>query len=290
MRLALVPPYPAGTVLAWLAARAVPGVEKVAGSAYRRVLTLPGGPAVVELEPRADHVAATIEPAAEDACRRLLDLDLDPAQPAAVLSADAALAPLLQCVPGVRVPGAVDRFETVVRTVLGQQVSLAAARSLAARLVAAFGTPLEPDGALTHAFPTAAQLAAADLERIGMPGARRAALAELARRVASGALDLGPGRPTAEITADLIEVPGIGPWTASYVALRALGDRDAFPAGDLGLQRAARALGLPGDAARLAAHAERWHPWCAHAAQLLWASANPSRMRDVGTGNQGRTE
>jgi AraC family transcriptional regulator of adaptative response / DNA-3-methyladenine glycosylase II len=123
-----------------------------------------------------------------------------------------------------------------------------------------------------------------------MPGARRAALAELARRVASGALDLGPGRPAEEITADLIEVPGIGPWTASYVALRALGDRDAFPARDLGLQRAARALGLPGDAARLAAHAERWRPWRAHAAHLLWASANPSRMRDAGTGNQGRTE
>ena len=289
MRLALVAPYPAAVVLAWLGARAVPGVEELTGPVYRRVLALPGGPAVVTLEPHADHVAARADRAAVPACRRLLDLDADPAAPAAVLAADPALAPLLERVPGIRVPGTVDRFETAVRTVLGQQVSLAAARTLAARCAAAWGTPLAaPDGALTHAFPTAAQLAAADLEAVGMPRARRAAVAALARRVASGSLDLGG--PAAAVSAELLEVPGVGPWTASYVALRALGDRDAFPAGDLGLRRAARALGLPGDSAGLAAHAERWRPWRAYAAHLLWALPNARVVGEGAPGNQHWTE
>jgi AraC family transcriptional regulator of adaptative response / DNA-3-methyladenine glycosylase II len=206
-------------------------------------------------------------------CRALLDLDADPGPVAAVLGADPALRPVLARHPGVRVPGVVDGFESAVRTVLGQQVTLAAARTLTARITAAWGTPLHPaDGSLSHGFPTADALAEADLGTIGMPGARRRALAELARGVARGRLDLGPAGDPGEARRRLLEIPGIGPWTASYVALRAFGDRDAFPAGDLGLRRAARLLGLPSDAAGLAAHARRWRPWRAYAAHLLWAA------------------
>jgi AraC family transcriptional regulator, regulatory protein of adaptative response / DNA-3-methyladenine glycosylase II len=280
VRLALSPPYPRKDVLAWLAARAVPGVEELSGGVYRRTLRTGGGGAaigVVELEPHDDHVRTSLPPAAtneaERRCRALLDLDADPRAVSAVLAPDPVLGALLTRHPGVRVPGAVDRFESAARTVLGQQVSLAAARTLAARIATTWGTPLHaPDGGLTHAFPTAAALAEADLAAVVMPAARRAALGELARRVAGGRLDLGPGCEPEEARRRLLEVPGIGPWTASYIALRALGDRDAFPAPDLGLRRAARRLGLPSVAAGLDAHARRWRPVRAYAAHLLWAS------------------
>ena len=283
LSLALSPPYPHGDVLAWLAARAVPGVEELSCGVYRRTLRAPetAGVVVIALQPHDDHVRATLPPAAAAdtadtvrRCRVLLDLDVDPAPVAAVLGADPALAPVLARHPGVRVPAVVDGFESAVRTVLGQQVSLAAARTLAARITVAWGTPLEArDGSLTHGFPTAAALAEADLQTIGMPGARRRALGELARRAADGRLDLDRDGDPDEARRRLLEIPGIGPWTASYLALRALGDRDAFPAGDLGLQRAAGSLGLPADAAGLQAHAERWRPWRAYAAHLLWASS-----------------
>ncbi len=280
LRLALSPPYPHGDVLGWLAARAVPGVEELSAGVYRRTLRTPGGIGVVALAPHDDHVRATLPPAAAAdtadtvrRCRALLDLDVDPAPVAAVLDADPALNPALARHPGVRVPGAVDGFESAVRTVLGQQVTLAAARTLAARIAVAWGTPLHAaDGSLTHGFPTAEALAEADLGTIGMPGARRRALVELARCVAGGRLELGPAADPGEAQRRLLEIPGIGPWTASYIALRALGDRDAFPAGDLGLRRAARRLGLPSDPAGLAARARRWRPWRAYAAHLLWAA------------------
>jgi AraC family transcriptional regulator, regulatory protein of adaptative response / DNA-3-methyladenine glycosylase II len=167
----------------------------------------------------------------------------------------------------VRAPGSVDPAETAVRAVLGQQVSLAAARTLAGRLVALCGEPLpDADGALTHVFPAPAAIAAAPLERIGMPDARRRTLRALGAGLASGELDLGD-------RAALLAIPGIGPWTADYVALRALRDPDAFPAGDLGVRRGARALGLPADAAGLERRAERWRPWRRYAAHHLWAAA-----------------
>jgi AraC family transcriptional regulator, regulatory protein of adaptative response / DNA-3-methyladenine glycosylase II len=268
-------------VLAWLAARAVAGVEDASARAYRRTLRTAGGVGVAALDPREDHVRATLRLAAGDddeaeavaRVRRLLDLDADPAAVAAALGADPALRPLLCRHPGVRAVGAVDGFESAARAVLGQQISVAAARTLAARIVCACGEPLaRPDGTLTHAFPTAAALADADLERIGMPAARRAALRELARRAADGRLALDPPAAADAARRALLAIPGVGEWTASYVALRALGDADAFPAGDLGLRRAAAALGLPADAAGLAAHAERWRPWRGYAAHLLWAA------------------
>jgi AraC family transcriptional regulator of adaptative response / DNA-3-methyladenine glycosylase II len=280
LRLPLRVPWEGQAVLGWLAARAVPGVEEVAGGSYRRTLRLAGGPAVVELEARDDHVRARLGlatvadlAAAVHGCRRLLDLDADPEASGAVLSADDRLAPLVRSSPGLRVPGSVDPAETAVRAVLGQQVSLAAARTLAARLVAACGCPLEqPDGSLTHVFPEPAALAEVDLAQVGLPQARQRTLRELAARLASGRLTLDGGADRATVARELLSIPGVGEWTASYVALRALGDPDAFPAGDLGLRRGARALGLGDTAAQLTARAERWRPWRSYAAHYLWAA------------------
>ena len=275
------PPFDGAGVLRWLAARAVPGVEEIRDGAYRRTLRLPGGPGVVEAVPRDDHVRATLHvereadlDAAVAACRRLLDLDADPRAHRDVLAADPALAPLVAATPGIRAPGTVDPAESAVRAVLGQQVSLAAARTLARRLVEACGPPLaEPAGPLTHVFPAPAAIADERvLAAIGMPGARQRTLHALCSSLAAGDLVLDERADPAGVREDLLAIPGIGPWTADYIALRALGDADAFPAGDLGLRRSARALGLPDDTAGLEAHSERWRPWRRYAAHYLWAA------------------
>jgi AraC family transcriptional regulator, regulatory protein of adaptative response / DNA-3-methyladenine glycosylase II len=268
LELAARPPFDGTGVLRWLEARLVPGVEELSGGVYRRTLRLAGGPGVVALEPRGDHVGVTLrltDPADADgavaACRDLFDLDADPAAHNPVLAGDAALAPAVAANPGLRAPGTVDPSETAVRAVLGQQVSLAAARTLAGRLVGACGTPLpEPDGALTHTFPAPEQI---DPDVLGMPETRRGTLRALCDR-------LGGGAPMPERD-ELLAIPGVGPWTADYIALRALGG-DAFPASDLGLRRGACALGLPDDARGLAARAERWRPWRRYAAHHLWAA------------------
>jgi AraC family transcriptional regulator, regulatory protein of adaptative response / DNA-3-methyladenine glycosylase II len=273
-RLATSAPFDGEAVLRWLGARLVPGVEALEDGVYRRTLRLPGGPGVVALALDGAGVRAELrladrddEPAALGACRALLDLDARPEAHNAVLRTDPALAPLVAARPGLRAPGTVDPAETAVRAVLGQQVSLAAARTLAGRLVALCGDALaEPDGALTHAFPAPGAIAAAPLERIGMPVARRRTLRALCSGLAAGELELG------DRTA-LLALPGVGPWTADYIALRALGDPDAFPAGDLGLRRGAEALALPTDAAGLEARSERWRPWRRYAAHHLWAAA-----------------
>jgi AraC family transcriptional regulator, regulatory protein of adaptative response / DNA-3-methyladenine glycosylase II len=281
VRLGLRPPFDGGGVLRWLAARAVGGVEEVSGGVYRRTLRLPGGAGVVTLVPAGDHVAAALRLDAEadrdDAvarCRHLLDLDADPRAPAGALARDPALAPLVAARPGLRAPGTVDPAESAVRAVLGQQVSLAAARTLARRLVEACGPPLAaPDGALTHVFPGPEAIAdEAVLAEVGMPRTRRRTLYALCSRLAAGDLVLDHGADPAAVREDLLAIPGIGPWTADYILLRALRDPDTLPAGDLGLQRSARALGLPADAAGLAAYAERWRPWRRYAAHHLWAA------------------
>jgi len=275
LRLATTAPFDGAAVLRWLAARLVPGVEALDGAVYRRTLRLPGGHGAVALALDGDDgVRAELrladpadEPAALAACRALLDLDARPDAYDAVLRRDAALAPLVAARPGLRAPGTVDPAETAVRAVLGQQVSLAAARTLAGRLVALCGDPIpDSDGALTHAFPTPAAIAAAPLERIGMPAARQRTLRAVGAALAAGELDLGDRDA-------LLALPGIGPWTADYIALRALGDADAFPAGDLGIRRGARALGLPADAAGLERRSDRWRPWRRYAAHHLWAAA-----------------
>jgi AraC family transcriptional regulator of adaptative response / DNA-3-methyladenine glycosylase II len=204
-------------------------------------------------------------------CRRLLDLDADPEAVDAQLSEDPVLAPLVAKAPGRRVPRTVDEQEMALRAVLGQQVSTRAARTHAARLVTALGEPVDdPAGGLTRLFPSAAAIADVDPSTLAFPASRRRTLVELARALADGRIDLDPGVDRAAARAQLLAVPGIGPWTVETVAMRALGDPDAFLANDLGVVQLARTLGLPGGAGLLA-HAERWRPWRAYAVQHQWA-------------------
>lgn len=285
LRLVHREPFAWDPLLAFLAVRAVPGVEAADPGCCRRVVSTAHGPAVVAVEPApgAGHVVARLTlpdladlTAVVTALRTLLDLDADPAAVDAVLAADPAMAPLVAARPGLRVPGAVDGFELAVRAVLGQQVSVAGARTLAGRLAAAVGEPVlraehgtaassAADDVLTRAFPTAAAVAEADLAGLGLTGGRRRALQALAREVASGRLLLDRGADRSEARARLLALPGIGPWTAEYVALRALGDPDAWPGTDLVLRRLVAALG---------ARPERWRPWRGYGAVHLWAAAS----------------
>jgi AraC family transcriptional regulator of adaptative response / DNA-3-methyladenine glycosylase II len=271
-------PYDRSGVLSWLGARAVPGVEQIAGSTYRRSVRLPGGVALAALEVRDSHVLAALQlsnvadaAAAVSRCRRLLDLDADPAAYAVVLAADPMLRTVVTANPGLRAPGSVDGVEATLRAVLGQGLSVDAARQLAARVVAAHGRPLDrPSDGVTHAFPSAAELADAALDIDGLTETRRKMLRELARRLAAGEvlLDVGSDRDT--VRRQLLEIPGVTPTTATHVAMHALGDPDAFPADDVGLQRAASARGMPSDSAGLLRHADRWRPWRTYAAHCLW--------------------
>ena len=198
----------------------------------------------------------------------MFDLDADPAAIASHLRRDPALA---RVVPrtGVRMPGAWDPFEASVRALLGQQISVAAARTLAGRLVRLCGAPLA-DTSATHLFPTPEEVAAADLERIGLPRARAASLRALAESVAGGQVDFERTADLDTLIARLTALPGIGPWTAHYIAMRALGEPDAFPAGDLGVRKAlARGGRLPSEREAVA-RAERWRPWRAYAVIALW--------------------
>jgi AraC family transcriptional regulator of adaptative response / DNA-3-methyladenine glycosylase II len=209
------------------------------------------------------------EAQAVGACRRLLDLDADPGAVDGALGDDPALAPLVAATPGRRAPGHVDAGELAIRAVLGQQVSLAAARGLAARLAELCGEPLPaPAGTLTRAFPSPAAIAEADLDHIGMPGARRATLRALATALADGTIDLAPGAPADEAEARLLELRGVGPWTASYIRMRGLGDPDVLLDTDLGVRHALTRLGLAG----CDDLAGRWRPWSSYAVHHLWAS------------------
>jgi AraC family transcriptional regulator of adaptative response / DNA-3-methyladenine glycosylase II len=293
VRLAFREPLHWERLLRFFADRAVAGVEEVRDGAYRRTLRLPHGHGTVALrvspakarEPR--HVECELRladlrdlTAAVQRCRRLLDLDADPAAPVEHLARDALLAPLVRGAPGLRVPGTVEGSELAVRAVLGQQVSVAAARTAAGRLTQLLGEPLsEPDGTLTHLFPSPAAIAAADPALLPGPHSRRATLRALAGRLAEGELAIDPGSDRAEVAAALLEIPGIGPWTEQYIAMRGLSDPDAFLPSDLGVRRALEALEVtwrgPREAAQLA---ESWRPWRAYALQHLWgALAVPAR-------------
>lgn len=280
LRLPLREPFNVEGVFAHLVATAVPGVEEYVPETgtYRRALRLPHGHGIVELVPRVDHVRCRLTlgdlrdlTAAVNRCRRLLDLDADPVAVDAHLAQDAVLAPLVAKAPGRRVPRTVDPAELAMRAVLGQQVSTRSARTHAARLVVACGEPLaSPDGGLTHCFPEAAAVAAADPAVLAMPASRARTLRTLAAALADGTLALDESCDRAELTERLVAFPGIGPWTASTIAMRAAGDPDAFLAGDLGVITAARMLELPVDGAALRARAERWRPWRSYAVQYLW--------------------
>ncbi|MHC1558855.1 DNA-3-methyladenine glycosylase family protein [Actinomycetospora sp. C-140] len=281
--LGFVPPLCPDNLFGHLVATAVPGVEEWHDGAYRRTLALPGGPGVVAVRPGVGHVAATLSLTdAADAdeaaglARRILDLDADPAAVDAVLRADDVLRPLVDEAPGRRVPGSPDPDEFAVRAVLGQQVSTAAARTHAARLVRGHGTAL-PDGlagpgsTLTHLFPSAPALTAVDPDELGMPRTRKRTLLTLVAALADGEVVLDPADIAASKAA-LAALPGIGPWTVDTVAMRALGDPDAFLAGDLGVRAAAEGLGLPARDRDLVARAEPWRPFRAYATQYLWAA------------------
>ena len=289
LRLAYRAPIDGERMLGYLGARAIPGVEEVREGRYRRTTMLPNGPGILSLAPEAGYVDCELQledlrdlTAAVQRCRRLLDLDADPEAVTGYLSADPVLGPLALANPGRRSPGHVDGSELALRAVLGQQVSVAAARRLGARLVAAYGKPLSrPDGPLTHVFPEAGTLAAADPAALPMPRSRALALTGLASALASGELVLDPGAERDRAEAVLLALPGIGPWTASYIRMRALSDPDAFLPSDVGVLDALARLGAvpagTGPAARgraaraAAALAENWRPWRSYAVHHLWA-------------------
>jgi AraC family transcriptional regulator of adaptative response / DNA-3-methyladenine glycosylase II len=261
-----------------LVATGVPGVEEWRDGAYRRTLRLPHGTGIVALSPAPEHIRCTLQlqdlrdlSVAIARCRRLLDLDADPVAVDALLSDDPFLAPLVAKAPGRRVPRTVDEGELALRAVLGQQVSTAAARTHAGRLVKALGDEIVDEaGGLTHLFPTMEAVAASDPEALAMPRSRRDTVLRLARALADGEVDLDPGVDRAEARRQLQALKGIGPWTVETIAMRALGDPDAFLPSDLGVVQLAAAAGLPIGPA-LVAHAERWRPWRAYAVQHLWA-------------------
>ncbi|MET9458238.1 AlkA N-terminal domain-containing protein [Streptomyces canus] len=263
-----------------LAATAVPGVEEWRDGAYRRTLRLPYGHGIVALTPRPDHIACRLMlsdlrdlTVAISRCRRMLDLDADPVAIDDQLRTDPLLAPLVDKAPGRRVPRTVDEAEFAVRAVLGQQVSTAAARTHAARLVTAHGEPVDdPEGGLTHLFPSPEALAAVDPAALAMPRTRRTTFTTLVGELAEGTLQLGVETDWTETRTRLLGLPGFGPWTVDVIAMRALGDPDAFLPTDLGIRRAAQELGLPSTPAALTARAAAWRPWRAYAVQYLWAT------------------
>ncbi|MEV5872882.1 AlkA N-terminal domain-containing protein [Streptomyces sp. NPDC052101] len=280
LRLPFRAPLNPSNLFGHLAATAVPGVEEWREGTYRRTLRLPYGHGIVSLAPRPDHIACRLALSdlrdlnvAISRCRRMLDLDADPVAVDDHLRTDPFLAPLVDKAPGRRVPRTVDEAEFAVRAVLGQQVSTAAARTHAARLVLAHGKPLDdPEGGLTHLFPAPEALAALDPESLAMPRTRRTTFTTLVRELADGTLSLGVESDWAEARARLLALPGFGPWTVDVIAMRALGDPDAFLPTDLGIRRAAQELGLPATPAAVTARAEAWRPWRAYAVQYLWAT------------------
>jgi AraC family transcriptional regulator of adaptative response / DNA-3-methyladenine glycosylase II len=276
-----------------LAATAIPGVEEIREGAYRRTLRLPRGHGIVALTPQPDHIAARLTltdlrdlSAAIARCRWLLDLDADPEAIDEQLTNDPLLRPLVERAPGRRVPRTVDGSEMAIRAVLGQQISTGAARTHAARLVAAHGQPVsDAEGGLTHLFPTPAELSGAELK---LPASRERSVAALLEALDARTLELTPSTDREEAQSRLGALPGIGPWTREIIAMRALGDPDALPATDLGVKRGADAAGIPSAVSALRAHAGRWRPWRAYATQHLWA-ATPHPINDwpVAAGSPG---
>jgi AraC family transcriptional regulator, regulatory protein of adaptative response / DNA-3-methyladenine glycosylase II len=292
LRLPFRVPLQPDNLFGHLAATAVPGVEEWRDGAYRRTLRLPHGHGIVALRPEPDHVGCQLTltdlrdlSSAISRCRRLLDLDADPQAVTDLLSADDILEPLVRKSPGRRVPRTVDAAEFALRAVIGQQVSTAAARTHAARLAERYGEPVEDQaGGLSRLFPGVSVLAGLDPSDLAMPRSRRESFAALAAALAGGTIDLSVGGDWHEARLRLAALPGIGPWTVETIAMRALGDPDAFTASDLGVRAAAASLGLPDSAAALTERATAWRPWRAYAVQYLWATSDHAINHLPGTG------
>ncbi len=285
LKLGFRAPYDWDAIAAFLSARAIPGIELVEGDRYLRTIEIAGHRGSVEVRPNVRHLTATIRFPKVNALlgivarlRRLFDLDADVASIAAHLSGDAALKPLISKRPGLRTPGAWDGFELAIRAVLGQQITVTAARNLAGKLVERVGASVGPDVTgdprLSKVFPSPARVAAADLSFMPMPRARIATLAALAEAAAADPKLLDPVGTFEEALERLLALPGFGPWTAQYWALRALRDSDAFPAADVALLRSpiVAAEGKRPTPKALLARAEVWRPWRAYAAQHLWTA------------------
>lgn len=276
-------PFARRPLLAYLAARAMPGVEVIDDRRYRRVIGVGGRPSVLIVDFSRDaegFVRAGCRPDAglnatelREMVAGLVDCDAPIGEIAAQLSRDSALSPLVRQHPGIRIPGTVSPFELAVRAVLGQQVSVSAARTLSGRVAATWGTALgaASTAELSHSFPKPGDLRDARLEKIGTSPLRASAVRTLAEAVEEGRIQLRRGvEDLRETEAALLKIRGIGPWTAAYIMLRALGDRDAIPVGDLGLRQALAPSGGVLTPRELAARAEPWRPWRAYAAVHLW--------------------
>ncbi|MFG3342116.1 AlkA N-terminal domain-containing protein [Glycomyces sp. NPDC048151] len=280
LRLAYREPFEPSNLFGHLAAAAAPGVEEWRDGAYRRTLRLPHGPGTAALKPGPGYIECRLRvsdlrdvTAAVARCRRALDLDADPHAPTEALTADPVLAPLVAKTPGRRVPRKADGPEYAIRAVIGQQIATSSAATVAAGLAERYGEPVDdPDGGLTRLFPSPEALAAADPAHLPMPGRRKATVLALAAALADGRVDVGPGADWAKARADLAGVPGVGPWTIEMIAMRALGDPDAFPTTDLGVIKGARSLDL-GAGKALEARSLAWAPWRAYAVQYLWAAS-----------------
>ena len=280
LRLPTRTPFAYEGVFGHLAAGAAPGCEEVHDGAYRRTLRLPSGSGVVSLTPAEDHVRCvlTLEDfrdltTAIARCRRLLDLDADPEAVVEALGRDPDLGPVVAKAPGQRIPRTVDEPELAIRVVLGQQVSMKAARTHTARLVKAYGQPVhDPGGGLTHTFPSVEQLADIDPAHLAVPKARQRTLRALIAGLTDGSITVDAGCDWNSARRQLLALPGVGPWTAEVIAMRGLGDPDAFPASDLGLRLAAEQLGLTADQMALTEHSAVWRPWRSYAVQHLWTT------------------
>ena len=275
VRLPVRRPFAGPALLAFVGGHAVPGVEWWDGEGYARSLGLPNGHGTVDISfDDAGDIRAEFRltdwrdlAPAVGRVRRLLDLDADPVAIDEVLGTDPVLGPQIDRTPGLRVPGGVDPYEVLARTIIGQQVSVAGARTVTGRIVQAIGEPLTIEHAsLTHVFPTMERLAAAAPELLPIPVARKRSLQSIAGAVAAGELTIDHGDDRRAVVAELSGYPGIGPWTAETVAMRGLGDPDVFLPGDLVVRRALEVNGLDAHAA------ERWRPWRTYAMHHLWAT------------------
>jgi AraC family transcriptional regulator, regulatory protein of adaptative response / DNA-3-methyladenine glycosylase II len=286
LTLSYIPPYDWPRMIAFFEARAIPGIELVEPGRYRRTIDVDGSHGTIEVSPLPGKhaLAATIRfaqvralPGIVARIRRMFDLDADVGAIVPQLREDPRLAPLVAAQPGLRVPGAWDGFELAVRALLGQQITVVGARKLAAALVAKHGEPLRADAlpSLTAVFPRPAQLASANLQRLGMPAARAKAITALAKAAIDDPALFQPPHDIEDAVARFSSLRGIGEWTAHYIAMRALREPDAFPAADVGLLRAmADRDGTRPTPKALIARAESWRPWRAYAAQHLWTSVS----------------